>query len=81
MKYHESYADSKDKLQLILKLLDDYELPYNPINYAVAYQHVTGINRAMIGVLNQAITRGEVDEYLFECLYDEFIEAASYFQI
>lgn len=75
MKYHDSFTEAKSKLSLALKLLDDYELPYSPINYAVAYQYVSGLNKPLVESIKDAIKKEEVDQYLFECLHEEFVES------
>lgn len=73
MKYHDSYIESQSIMQQALKLLDEHELAYNPVNYAVAYQYSTGNNFPLMGALEKAISEDSVDPYLFETLYNDFI--------
>lgn len=75
MKYHDSYAESKDKMQSALRLLDEHNLAYNPLNYAVAYEYISGINRDLIDSLNEYIETKSVDPYAFESLYREYISS------
>lgn len=73
MKYHDSCADAQAKMQAALRLLDEYKLAYNPINYAVAYEYVSGINQDLIELLKEHIEAKSVDPYAFESLFREFI--------
>lgn len=73
MKYHDSHADSQVKMQSAIQLLEEHNLAYTPINYAVAYDYVTGTNHRLIGLLNEYIQAQNIDAYAFESLYNEFI--------
>ena len=73
MKYHDSYVDSQAKMQQALTLLDDYSLAYNPVNYAVAYEYISGVNQDLIESLNEFINSKNVDPYALESLYHQFI--------
>lgn len=73
MKYHDSNAESQEKMQSALRLLDEHSLAYNPLNYAVAYEYVSGVNRDLIDSLNEYIETKSVDPYAFESLYREYI--------
>lgn len=73
MKYHDSYADSKVKMQSALSLLDEHGLAYTPVNYAVAYEYVSGINQELVSALDQYIASRNVDPFVMESLSSEFI--------
>ena len=73
MKYHDSYVDAQAKMQRVLKLLDHHSLAYNPINYAVAYEYVSGSNSELVASLEKIIAANNVDPYTLETLYHEFI--------
>lgn len=75
MKYHDSHADSKVKMQSVVNLLDDYGLAYTPLNYAVAYEYVSGINQELVHALNQHIASRNVDPFVMESLSSEFINS------
>ncbi len=77
MKYHESYSDSQALLEKALRFLDQYQLAYNPVFYAVAYQHMAGNNLALSGAIEQAIAAGKFDPYGVEQLFEQFIESQS----
>ncbi|XOV80222.1 MAG: GGDEF domain-containing protein [Aestuariibacter sp.] len=73
MKYHDSYAESQNIMQQALKLLDEHELAYNPVNYAVAYQYATGDNFQLMSLVEQAINEENIDPYLFETLFQDLV--------
>lgn len=73
MKYHDSHADSHVKMQSAIQLLEEHSLAYTPINYAVAYDYVSGVNHRLIGLLNEYVQAKNLDAYAFESLYNEFI--------
>lgn len=73
MKYHESFLDAQIIMQKAMKQLDDFELPCNPVNYAVAYQYAVGQNFHLMKAVDDAVAAEEVDPYLFEQMYEQYI--------
>lgn len=73
MKYHDSYADSQVKMRQALALLDEYRLASNPVNYAVAYEYISGVNQDLVDSLNEYIQTKTIDPYALESLYQQFI--------
>ena len=73
MKYHDSYDDSKVKMQSAISLLDEYQLAYTPVNYAVAYEYISGLNKELVNALDQYIANHNVDPFVMESLSSEFI--------
>jgi len=76
MKYHDSHADSKVKMQSAVSLLDEHDLAYTPVNYAVAYEYVSGVNQELVHALDQYIADHNVDPFVMESLSSEFINMA-----
>lgn len=74
MKYHDSLAESQVKKDLALALLDEHELAYNPVNYAVAYQYVAKTNDALITAFDRAKEQGRIDQLLIEQLFERHVE-------
>lgn len=74
MKYHDSYLDAQEKLRRALKLLDHHGLAYNPVNYAVAYEFVSGKNSDLVASLENIIATNDVNPYALEMLHREFLD-------
>ncbi|MCY7294721.1 GGDEF domain-containing protein [Alteromonas sp. a30] len=73
MKYHDSHADSRAKMQSAIQLLDTHNLTYTPVNYSVAYEYVSGENPELIQLIDDYINVNKVDAFVLESLYNEFI--------
>ncbi|WP_199610301.1 GGDEF domain-containing protein [Flocculibacter collagenilyticus] len=74
MKYHDSMDKANDILAKVTQFLTKLALPATPVNYAVAYEHISGRNTP----LSQAIRQREkstltLDSFFFEELYNEWI--------
>ena len=74
MKYHESVAQANEIMQQVVLFLTPFGLAINPINYAVAYEHVIGSNQALSRAIESYTHRGKVlDNFVMENLYEQWI--------
>ncbi len=71
------YSQSKDEAAQIaraaLPLASKFDLPANPINYAVLYEYVSGLNPDLCKALGQYEQTGELCGTLFRDLYHTYI--------
>lgn len=74
MKYHESLVESQVILKKALAFLDKHQLAYNPIFYAVAYQHATDCNFLLSEAIKDAEKNDNIDPYMMEQLHREFVD-------
>lgn len=72
MKYHDTLADSENKLQKVLVMLEENQLAYNPVNYAISYEYVSGKNKALKKIIDGVLEGDSADAYFFETLHNEF---------
>lgn len=60
-------------MALVARLLDEWNLPANPINYAVGYDYLDGGNRDLVNEINQHLAiRDDVDAYFMEEVYQRY---------
>lgn len=60
-------------MALVARLLDEWNLPANPVNYAVGYDYLDGGNRELVHEINQHLAiRDDVDTYFMEEIYQRF---------
>lgn len=60
-------------MQSAIQLLDTHNLTYTPVNYAVAYEYVSGANAELSQLLDEYVSVSKVDAFILESLYNEFI--------
>lgn len=74
MNYNDSPKDSADYLQLALPLITRFDLPVNPINYAVFYEYVSGGNFALKEAIDAKLAKKEPlgEEYVYN-IYEKYI--------
>ena len=74
MKYHESVVQANEIMQQVVLFLTPFGLAMNPINYAVAYEHIVGNNRALSKAIDSYTRKGKVlDNFVMENLYNQWI--------
>ena len=73
MRYHDSYPDAQEKSKAAMEFLEQHQLAYNPLHYAVAYQHISGTNFPLSGELEQILSKHSPDPYEMEILFEKFI--------
>jgi diguanylate cyclase len=59
MNYSETCEQSSEFLRLVLKHLGQYDLPPNPLNYHLWYDHVAGHNRELSQAIELLVASGE----------------------
>ncbi len=78
MKYHDSIAQAHDKLTKAVTFLRQHQLPATPVNYAVAYEHVSGADAQLSQAVNAQLKSSlPLDNYFIQSLYDQFLVKAS----
>ncbi|MFT5161769.1 MAG: diguanylate cyclase [Alteromonadaceae bacterium] len=74
MKYHDSMAQANGKMQQEMVFLNCHLLAANPVNYAVAYEHISGINPALSLVIEKREkTQKPLDNFVMENVYTELL--------
>ena len=74
MKYHESVTQADEVMQQVVLFLTPLGLAINPINYAVAYEHIVGKNKALSQAIDSHSRRGKVlDNFVMENLYNQWL--------
>lgn len=74
MKYHESVTQANEIMQQVVLFLTPFGLAMNPINYAVAYEHVLGNNKALSQAIEGYTRQGKVlDSFVMENLYNQWL--------
>jgi len=57
MNYSDSVGEAAESMRLVLPLMSKYEIPIDPMNYAVWYEYVSGKNQALTSTINQIIKK------------------------
>lgn len=73
MKYHDSYPEAESKSKEAMDFLGEHNLAYNPVHYAVAYQHISDTNPKLSITLNEILEKSSPDPYEMEILFDNYI--------
>jgi diguanylate cyclase len=74
MKYHESMAQANDIMQQVTVFLNHHKLAANPVNYAVAYEHVSGANPTLsLMIEKREMTHKAFDNFIMESLYTDLV--------
>ena len=54
-KYQESREQSSEVMRQVLGLMARHDAAFNPLNYAVWYEHVAGVNSRLSAALEEAL--------------------------
>lgn len=73
MKYHDSYPEAENKSKEAMDFLGKHGLAYNPLHYAVAYQHISNTNPKLSLALGEILRIHSPDPYEMEILFDNYI--------
>lgn len=74
MKYHESVTQANEIMQQVVLFLTPFGLAMNPINYAVAYEHIIGKNQALSHAIEGYCRKGKpLDHFVMESLYHQWL--------
>jgi diguanylate cyclase len=71
MHYEDSIEQSKEYLRLAISHMSQFKVPFDPVNYSVWYEYVSGINKELRIDLDNAMTKSqsitpELNKNLFE---------------
>ena len=80
MKYHDSIQQAKKIKILAIAKLEQWQLPVNPINYAVSYEYCKNSNPMLIASIKRLHLSGKpLDGFFMEQLYKEhFLEQSKF---
>jgi len=74
MKYARNRDESGETLRLVIKNMATHPAAFTPYNYAVWYEHVSGINPALSAAINKALGDGsKLDDDRIENFYKSFV--------
>lgn len=81
MKYHDSVKQAEQKSALAIKQLQLWQLPASPINYAIAYEYISGKTPKLNAQIQQQISLGrKLDNFFCQELYQLYILGQSLFR-
>ena len=80
MKYHDSIKQAEKIKILAIAKLEQWQLPVNPINYAVSYEYCKNSNPMLIASIKRLHLSGKpLDGFFMEQLYKEhFLEQSKF---
>lgn len=74
MKYTDNAAEAAEMMRLVVPLMAKYQIPIDPMNYAVWYEYVSGNNQGLTNAINSIVKK--VDKLQPETnqkLFDRYI--------
>ncbi len=78
MKYSQDTAESGEVLRMILQKMVLHPAAFTPPNYAVWYEHLSGINPALSNAMTPLLEKdGSLDDDLVERLYAQYVSECS----
>lgn len=81
MKYHDSITEAEQVMALAVEQLSQWQLPVNPINYAVSYEYHSTANNSLNETINQQLkTVKQLDNFFMEQLYKDYVLEQSQFR-
>ena len=74
MKYNENHARTKELLRLVIAQMGKHDAPFNPVNYAIWYEYMAGINDALNREVNVLTADGKkLTEEIVQRLFDRYV--------
>ena len=74
MKYNENLARTKELLRLAIAQMGKHDAPFHPVNYAVWYEYMAGINDALNREVNELTTDSKkLDDKIVQRLFDKHV--------
>ncbi len=74
MKYNENLARTKELLRLVIAQMGKHDAPFHPVNYAVWYEYMAGINDALNREVNELTADSKkLDEKIVQRLFDKHV--------
>lgn len=81
MKYHDSIQEAEQVMALTVEQLKQWDLPVNPINYAVGYEYHKQNNLSLSKSINeQLLVSSKLDSFFMESLYKNHVLEQSKFR-
>ena len=72
--YTDAFQQASEHLRQTLPLINQYQTPVNPVNYAVWYEYVSGNNQALINAIDTRLAKGEdITADLTQYLYEKYV--------
>lgn len=72
--YTDAFQQASENLRRTLPLINRYQTPINPVNYAVWYEYVSGNNQALINAIDTRLTKGEeISPEITQYLYEKYV--------
>lgn len=72
--YTDAFQQASEHLRRTLPLINRYQTPVNPVNYAVWYEYVSGNNQALINAIDTRLSKGEeITAELTQYLYEKYV--------
>jgi diguanylate cyclase len=81
VKYHDSITQANKAMTLSVAQLNQWNLPVNPINYAVSYEYCKKTNPLLIASIKRLLLSGKgLDSFFMEQLFKDFFLDQSKFR-
>lgn len=81
MKYHDSIIQANKTMTLAVAQLTQWNLPVNPINYAVSYEYCKNSNKLLTANIKHLLLSGKtLDGFFMEQIYKDFLLEQSKFR-
>ena len=75
MMFHDPMAVAQEKMTQVCLFLEQHHLPPTPLNYQVAYIHISAANAELDAAIEQAVkSKTKIDSVFVEQLYYQFID-------
>ena len=74
MKYNDSTAEAAEIMRLVVPLMTKYQIPIDPMNYAVWYEYVSGNNQGLTNAINRLVQKVSIlPKETNQKLFDRYI--------
>lgn len=72
--YTDAFQQASENLRRALPLINRYQTPITPVNYAVWYEYVSGNNQALMNAIDTRLSKGEeITSDLTQYLYEKYV--------
>lgn len=81
MKHHDSIAQADKKMRQAAKQLQHWSIPATPINYAIAYEFISGKNQELSVAIKQQLSFNKpLDDFFLDDIYKQYVLGQSKFR-
>ncbi|WP_440054740.1 GGDEF domain-containing protein [Pseudoalteromonas sp. T1lg65] len=81
MMFHDSMSIAQEKMTQVCLFLEQHQLPPTPMNYQVAYTHVSKVNKDLDNAIERFInSKQKIDCIFMEQLYYQFLDKGQQLQ-